>query len=130
MSVTVLEDDADPNYTHFAHRDEFIVLLGRFLRHEGSQTGDELVKAMGAIVSRQTLAGADSQLDTYLPSPGLLDPSLHEIVPPLVDRIIGQLRDLRDGANARTADSPDLLSLGRVVNWVIKVRGWKAVGES
>lgn len=53
MTVAVLEDDADPNYTHFAHREEFSSLLAKFLNTEDGkdQESDELVKAMGVIVS-------------------------------------------------------------------------------
>lgn len=54
MSLGVLEDDADPNYTHFAHRDEFLALLGQFLEvpQDGNEKkSDDLVKAMGSIVS-------------------------------------------------------------------------------
>lgn len=53
MSLGVLEDDADPNYTHFAHRDEFLALLARFLEtpHNGQEKrSNDLVKAMGSIV--------------------------------------------------------------------------------
>lgn len=54
MSLGVLEDDADPNYTHFAHRDEFLALLEKFLEvpQDGNEKkSDDLVKAMGSIVS-------------------------------------------------------------------------------
>ena len=50
-----LEDDGEANITHFAHRAEFLALLGTFLEKldEIEDTDlDELVKPMGAIVSR------------------------------------------------------------------------------
>jgi hypothetical protein len=58
MSTTALEDDSDPTYTHFSHRDEFFRLHARFLAAtEGSSTrisGDKEetagLEAMGAIV--------------------------------------------------------------------------------
>jgi len=55
MSVMALEDDGEANITHFAHRAEFLALLGTFLEKldEIEDTDlDELVKPMGAIVSR------------------------------------------------------------------------------
>lgn len=56
MSSGVLEDEADPNYTHFAHRDELLALLGRFLKTPPSgqeERSNDLVKAMGSIVRRR-----------------------------------------------------------------------------
>lgn len=61
MSLGVLEDDADPNYSHFAHRDDFLALLERFLetpRDESGKQREDLVKAMGSIVSRRLLNDA------------------------------------------------------------------------
>ena len=53
-----LEDDSDPTFTHFAHRDEFLGLLAQFLAvdlaSEPSASEDEaeigLVRSMGGIV--------------------------------------------------------------------------------
>jgi hypothetical protein len=56
MSVVALEDDADANITHFAHRDEFLRLLAKLLEKldENDERGlDVLVTAMGGIVSTQ-----------------------------------------------------------------------------
>ena len=67
------------------------------------------------------------QLDFYLPLPGILDPSLNEVVPPLMDLLSSALACL-------IKDEPISVSrlhrVGRVINWVIRVRGWKAVGGS
>ncbi|TYJ51709.1 hypothetical protein B9479_007714 [Cryptococcus floricola] len=120
-----LADDCDPTYTHFAHRAQFIALLDRFLAldlcHESGETEEEaevgLVDEMGEI------------LDYYLPLPGLLDPSLHEVVPPLMTLLENSLRIL-DGQldnDTVTVSGKRLERVGRVVNWVVKVRGWKAV---
>nr|XP_019048752.1 hypothetical protein I302_02526 [Kwoniella bestiolae CBS 10118]OCF27682.1 hypothetical protein I302_02526 [Kwoniella bestiolae CBS 10118] len=121
-----LEDDSDPTYTHFAHRAEFLELLGRFLTidiiRESDARDDEdeegLVTSLGAI------------LDYYLPLPGLLDPSLDEIVPPLMDLPGKNLNILaQDGAasSSKTINSKRLARLGKLLNWIVKVRGWKAV---
>lgn len=56
--VSKLEDDADPNYTHFAHRDDFLHLLDGFLAVDlatdpsvdESLAEDVLVGSLGAIV--------------------------------------------------------------------------------
>jgi hypothetical protein len=67
------------------------------------------------------------QLDYYLPLPGLLDPSLNDIVTPLLEDLSKALAKLEQGGH------PDLNRfhrLGRAINWVVKVRGWKGVGES
>lgn len=57
--------------------------------------------------------------------PGLLDPALDDIVPPLMEKLNAALERL---ASDGTAPNPERLArLGRVVNWVVKVRGWKAV---
>lgn len=60
-----LEDDADPTYTHFSHRLEFLTLLDRFLaidlRSSPDQTEDEeeerMVGQLGAIVSSHLSPG-------------------------------------------------------------------------
>lgn len=44
-------------------------------------------------------------------------------------RLARGLRALHSDEGPSNVSSPDLLSLGRVINWVVKVRGWKAVGE-
>ncbi|WVQ93564.1 hypothetical protein IAU59_000639 [Kwoniella sp. CBS 9459] len=121
-----LEDDSDPTYTHFAHRSEFLDLLDRFLNldieRESDVKEDEvedfLVNALGGI------------LDYYLPLPGLLDPSLDQIVPPLMDLLGKNLQKLSDAQDANTIvqmNPKRLARLGRVLNWIVKVRGWKAV---
>lgn len=60
MAAVLLEDDADPNFTHFAHREEFLKLLKTLLdgRSSGQDVGqiDDSVKAMGSIVSEATRA--------------------------------------------------------------------------
>lgn len=58
--------------------------------------------------------------------PGLLDPSLGDIVPPLMAALGKQLALLTDG---REPDATRFARIGRVINWVVKVRGWKSVGE-
>jgi hypothetical protein len=45
-----------------------------------------------------------------------------------MDILARQVIALHEGANLPNADR--LNRLGRVINWVIKVRGWKAVGMS
>jgi predicted house-cleaning noncanonical NTP pyrophosphatase (MazG superfamily) len=63
MSVMALEDDAEANITHFAHRAEFLALLGTLLEEldeNDDKNLDELVKPMGAIVSCASDAVADS----------------------------------------------------------------------
>ncbi|WWD22528.1 hypothetical protein CI109_107021 [Kwoniella shandongensis] len=127
MSKTApLEDESDPTYTHFAHRNEFLILLHRFLSLDicsKSTTKDEeeeeiLVTSLGGI------------LDYYLPLPGLLDPSLDEIVPPLMEQMENSLHILaeqEEGDRTKQINPGRLERLGRVLNWVVKVRGWKAV---
>ena len=56
--VQVLEDDADPTYTHFTHRQQFLDLLNELLsldlHHDPSASEDEseekLVSSLGQIV--------------------------------------------------------------------------------
>ena len=58
-----LEDDVEANITHFAHRAEFLALLGTLLEkldEVDEKSLDELVKPMGAIVSRAFGPIADS----------------------------------------------------------------------
>lgn len=67
------------------------------------------------------------QLDYYLPLPGLLDPSLNEILSPLMAVLSTHLTRLSDDEGNV---NPALLArVGRLINWVVKVRGWKAVGK-
>lgn len=67
------------------------------------------------------------QLDYYLPLSGLLDPSLSDIVTPLLEDLSTALAKLeREGQ----LNSNRFHRLGRAINWVVKVRGWKGVGES
>ncbi|WWD08947.1 hypothetical protein V865_007062 [Kwoniella europaea PYCC6329] len=126
LASAPLEDDSDPTYTHFAHRAEFLELLGRFLEiditGESGPKEDEdeegLVNNLGTI------------LDHYLPLPGLLDPSLDEIVPPLMDLLGANLRILVNNEEndiKKTVNPNRLARLGRLLNWIVKVRGWKAV---
>lgn len=56
--------------------------------------------------------------------PGLLDPALDDVVPPLMATLAASLEHLLAGKPPNLAR---LARLGRVVNWVVKVRGWKAV---
>lgn len=58
--------------------------------------------------------------------PGLLDPALGDIVPPLMTVLGKQLALLAEG---REPDAARFARIGRVLNWVVKVRGWKSVGE-
>lgn len=59
MASKPLEDDSDPTYTHFAHRDEFMAILDKFtaINTEAPATSGEdfteggMVKSMGNIVS-------------------------------------------------------------------------------
>jgi len=63
MSVMALEDEVEANITHFAHRAEFLALLGMLLEkldESDDKNLDELVKPMGAIVSCGLGAIADS----------------------------------------------------------------------
>jgi hypothetical protein len=63
MSVMALEDDVEANITHFAHRNEFLALLGTLLEkldENDDKNLDELVKPMGAIVSCAFDSVADS----------------------------------------------------------------------
>ncbi|WWC99224.1 hypothetical protein V866_006120 [Kwoniella sp. B9012] len=126
LASVPLEDDSDPTYTHFAHRAEFLELLGRFLGiditgESGSKEDEDeegLVDSLGAI------------LDHYLPLPGLLDPSLDEIVPPLMDLLGAKLHILVNNEESdikKTVNPNRLARLGRLLNWIVKVRGWKAV---
>jgi len=140
--ATTLDSDADPTYTHFGHRDEFFGLLGRLLDLDlqrlptGKQEEDEvkLVDQMGEIVcaladsSKQSPRPANDQLDYYMPLPGLLDPSLYDIVNPLMDKLIESLTTLAHDPSAEIS-GPRLRRLGRILNWTVKVRGWKAIGE-
>lgn len=57
--------------------------------------------------------------------PGLLDPALDDIVPPLMSALSAALEQLAGEGPAPNAAR--LERLGRVINWVVKVRGWKAV---
>lgn len=67
------------------------------------------------------------QLDYYLPLSGLLDPSLSDIVTPLLEDLSTALAKVeREGQ----LNSNRFHRLGRAINWVVKVRGWKGVGES
>ncbi|OCF59625.1 cofactor D [Kwoniella mangroviensis CBS 10435] len=126
LASAPLEDDSDSTYTHFAHRAEFMELLGRFLeidittQSDSREDEDEegLVNSMGAT------------LDHYLPLPGLLDPSLDEIVPPLMDLLGANLHILvskEEDDIKKTVNPKRLARLGRLLNWIVKVRGWKAV---
>lgn len=66
MMSKPLEDDSDPTYTHFAHREEFLKLLGELLKldlsqtpdTEGNETEEKLVTSQGAIVG-STIEGCD-----------------------------------------------------------------------
>lgn len=140
--TTTLDSDADPTYTHFGHRDEFFGLLGCLLDLDlqqlptGKQEEDEvkLVDQMGEIVcasadsSKLSPGLANDQLDYYMPLPGLLDPSLYDIVNPLMEKLIASLTTLAHDPSAEIS-GPRLRRLGRILNWTVKVRGWKAIGE-
>ncbi|OXB38247.1 hypothetical protein LQV05_006482 [Cryptococcus neoformans] len=125
MSSAPLADDWDPTYTHFSHRAEFLDLLRKFvtldLCKESIEKEDEdedvHVSCLGAI------------LDYYLPMPGLLDPSLDEIVRPLMQLLEESLHTIvqEDSCTSNPVNPKRLERLGRVLNWVVKVRGWKAV---
>ncbi|KIR54961.1 cofactor D [Cryptococcus gattii Ru294] len=125
MSSAPLVDDWDPTYTHFSHRTEFLDLLQKFLTldicKESTEKEDEdedaIVACLGAI------------LDYYLPMPGLLDPSLDEIVRPLMQLLEKSLHTIveEDRHTSNPVNPKRLERLGRVLNWVVKVRGWKAV---
>lgn len=63
MGPAALEDDADPNLTHFAHKQEFFNALSRFLAVDvaaeatPAQDAEEegWLQAMGAIVSPRSV---------------------------------------------------------------------------
>jgi hypothetical protein len=57
--------------------------------------------------------------------PGLLDPALDDIVHPLMLVLGTQLQRLAE--NGPAPNNARLARVGRLVNWVVKVRGWKAV---
>lgn len=63
--------------------------------------------------------------------PGLLDPSLDEIVRPLMQLLEKSLHAIveEDRHTSNPVNPKRLERLGRVLNWVVKVRGWKAVGK-
>lgn len=63
--------------------------------------------------------------------PGLLDPSLDEIVRPLMQLLEKSLHTIveEDRHTPNPVNPKRLERLGRVLNWVVKVRGWKAVGK-
>lgn len=63
--------------------------------------------------------------------PGLLDPSLDEIVRPLMQLLEESLHTIvqEDSCTSNPVNTKRLERLGRVLNWVVKVRGWKAVGK-
>ncbi|RXK40761.1 hypothetical protein M231_02013 [Tremella mesenterica] len=121
VTASPLEDDSDPTYTHFAHRNEFINLLTRLVSvdvtHSPSEVEEQaevaIVKSLGSI------------LDFYLPLPGLLDPSLGEILSPLLDKLSSAL-DLLVNESELIVNAARLHRLGQVINWLVKVRGWKA----
>jgi hypothetical protein len=68
--MMALEDDVEANITHFAHRAEFLALLGTLLEkldENDDKNLDELVKPMGAIVSDAVDSKADgSSINTSL----------------------------------------------------------------
>ncbi|WVR03591.1 hypothetical protein IAU60_000583 [Kwoniella sp. DSM 27419] len=126
-AVAPLADDSDPTYTHFAHRAEFLVLLERFLQIDiAPPCSDKEGEAEEALVT-----SLGSLLDHYLPLPGLLDPSLHEIVCPLME-VLGRtlsriVEDDKNHAHEQITDVGRLARLAKLLNWIVKVRGWKAV---
>lgn len=71
-------DDADPTYSHFGHRNEFLRLLNEFVATDVQTTPstaendaeDELVKKMGAIVSYHWSDCADISSTSICPCPG------------------------------------------------------------
>ncbi|KAJ9116353.1 hypothetical protein QFC22_004794 [Naganishia vaughanmartiniae] len=131
--------DSDPTYTHFTHRDEFTQLLDEYLGRlilDAEYTGlddpereRKLVEQMGGI------------LDHYLPLPPLLDPYLHSIIPPLMAKLSTHFQALWQAAEDEKqrhtpaiAGQPAvkvhsnverLAGVGRLLNWVVKVRGRK-----
>lgn len=76
------------------------------------------------------------QLDHYLPLPPLLDPYLGEIIPPLMTKLSTHFLHLwTHETRPRTDDGHNVYSngeriarVGRLVNWVVKVRGRKNAG--
>jgi hypothetical protein len=80
------------------------------------------------------------KLDNYLPLPTLLDPHLQHIVPPLLQQLREHFLKLLDGKTysrsvaSRKANSSSnlerLARVGKVISWIVKVRGRKAVSES
>lgn len=85
-----------------------------------------------------------SKLDHYLPLPPLLDPYLHDIIPPLMEKLSSHFQAIwqvaEQQSNPRTSGPEDnasyipsnvarLARVGRLVNWVVKVRGRKGAGE-
>ena len=80
MSVMAVEDDVEANITHFAHRAEFLALLGTLLEkldENDDKNLDELVKPMGAIVSIAIDQVADSSsISTFLYLACSIQPSM------------------------------------------------------
>lgn len=98
------------------------------------------------LLSAVLASGIDDipQLDHYLPLPPLLDPYLHDIIPPLMEKLslhfqaIWQVaeqqsnprNDEQEGSAIQiSSNTARLARVGRLVNWVIKVRGRKGAGE-
>ena len=72
------------------------------------------------------------QLDYYLPLPPLLDPYLGEIIGPLMTTLSFLFHALwhrRREPGAVYSNTKRIARVGRLVNWVIKVRGRKHVGK-
>lgn len=121
------KDDADPTYTHFIHKAQCLDLIKRLqsllLDEETNELQDKeeenLVKDLGSI------------FDYYLPLPTLIDPALSQIIPPLME-ILGQhlgevVNIKKEGKTPVYSNTKRLARLGRVLFWIVKVRGRKGV---
>jgi len=80
-----------------------------------------------------------AKLDNYLPLPTLLDPHLQHIVPPILQQLRGHFLELLEerpisrsssSRNGRSGSNVERLArIGKVVSWIVKVRGRKAVSK-
>ncbi|ORY25084.1 armadillo-type protein [Naematelia encephala] len=121
---TSLEDESDLTYTHFAHRDEFRQLIEPFLAIDISTEPSEAED----LQERHKVTFIGRILNYYLPLPGLLDPYLDEIVSPMMRLLAHHLNILAEAqGDPAPVSSRRLSRLGVVINWVVRVRGWKAV---
>jgi len=150
-----MDSDDDSTYTHFVHREQFFHLLEEFLTcrldqpdvtQEQSEAEERRVGSLGSIVSSlldcdvRIVSDLSAKLDHYLPLPTLLDPHLQHIVPPILQQLRGHFQKILEenstkraisSQNGRSRSNTERLArVGKVVSWIVKVRGRKAVSKS